>query len=427
MDFVVRLAQGAHIIALQETRGTERDLSEFVDVLPGWAAYGSFIAEGASGGVVFLVSLAVASLYVDRWVSVVVQGRITILRMRGDGVPPLDIVNLHLVPTGSQNIATQLRRLSAHVAPLRDAVTVAVGDANICAPGEGRLDLVIGHLAVDTSSLVNLMGKAMADFDEIVAQGFSRVQRRGGQPQLLSRIDRVFTNSPIQGLMGGRCFAQYVVGVLDRALPSDHAPLEVRFLPPRSDERFRVPKWALRHPLYAERLAEASEAIHRAGLHPLEALRQIAHVARAAVAEVRRSRISAGPRAFAWQAHWLAAARSCWGRGDAAGLEPAIRECPSHRALFFGEGHAVRPDVQDEEIAKAMRSLCHAQVLIEMHEDLAKARSQEEAQTIRSRAARSLAAFSPRHRKVLCMAVRDPEAEEIYSQPASVGRVVAQH
>lgn len=74
-----------------------------------------------------------------------------------------------------------------------------VGDVNLCAPGEGRLDRMIGHV-VGNSPLVDLLGNALADFQGRAAQGSSRVQHRGGRPHLLSSIDRVFMNFPAQTL-----------------------------------------------------------------------------------------------------------------------------------------------------------------------------------------------------------------------------------
>lgn len=110
----------------------------------------------------------------------------------------------------------------------------------------------------------------------------------------MSRLDRVFTNPLAQTRVGGRAFAHYCVGVLDLALPSDHPPVEARFLPPRTIGRCKVPRWALQHPIYAERLAEAAEASLSADLAPEQALRQLSHVARVAVSEVRRCRFPAG-------------------------------------------------------------------------------------------------------------------------------------
>lgn len=63
--------------------------------------------------------------------------------------------------------------------------------------------------------------------------------------------------------------------------------------------RCRVPKWALRHPLHAQRLVEAAEDIFVASqLHPLDVLDQLAQVCHAAVSEVRISRSRRRARSF---------------------------------------------------------------------------------------------------------------------------------
>lgn len=175
-----------------------------------------------------------------------------------DEALPLGILSPRLGPTGLAWAATQ-----NSISPLREAVTVAIGDIIMCSPGEGRLDLATGQLTVDNSSLVDLLGGPLEDFQELAAQGCSGVQHRSGRPQPLVRIDRAFMDAPTQTLVGGRCLVLYCVGVVDRALPSGHAQLECRFLPGRAGRRFKVPRRrALRHPVSAEGLARAAGAIH---------------------------------------------------------------------------------------------------------------------------------------------------------------------
>lgn len=327
---------------------------------------------------------------------------------------------MHLV-LGPLSVRAQLHRISRGLTPLSEAVTVALGDLKICAPGEGRLDLHTGHVAVDASPLVDILGDAVEDFHEIVAQGYSRVQFRGRAPQLLSRRDHVFTNSPTHTLVGGRAFAQHCVGVLDRELPSGHAPLEARFLLPRGAGRFKVPRWALQHLVYGEQLAEAAAAaILSADLRPEHALRKLDHVARAIVAEVRRCRIPAGPCAFAWQAHWSATARSCWARRNAVGLERAMSECPVHRS----SGRCGRTSRTRHLLGRSGRFATprpsHSCTI-----EIATATSDEERRTIRGRVARSLSAFGVRHRRIESIGVRDPDTGTVHSDPCVVGELLA--
>lgn len=71
IEFVVRLARGARMVVLQDTRGTGDDFSEFVDVLLVWAAYSSFLRRGAAGGLAYLVSPDDTAKYYDMPLSVI--------------------------------------------------------------------------------------------------------------------------------------------------------------------------------------------------------------------------------------------------------------------------------------------------------------------------------------------------------------------
>lgn len=230
-----------------------------------------------------------------------VLGRIVALRMRGGDSVALDVHNIHLVPNERTPPRAQLELLRGSIAPLREAVSVLVGDLNVSAPGEGRLDLEIGRLTVDSSPLVDALGEALADFREIIAQGYSRAQARDWRPRLSSRLDRMFTNSPTASLVGGRALARYCVGVLDRS------------------------------------------------------------------------------------------------------------------------------GISDEDVARALRSLCHAQVIADLDADIAETAPDEEARAIRGRAARSLSVFSERHRRIESIAVRDPATGTVHSDPDQVGVILARH
>lgn len=84
--FVVRLSRMSHAVALQEIRGSARDLIEFTDVLQESSAYGSFTDDGNSGGVVFLLSPELVAMYHFVTLMGVVPGRIERLRMLGPGL-----------------------------------------------------------------------------------------------------------------------------------------------------------------------------------------------------------------------------------------------------------------------------------------------------------------------------------------------------
>lgn len=70
------------------------------------------------------------------------------------------------------------------------AHTILVGDMNLVVVGEGRLQMATGELRLERRERVGYMEKRFPEFAEIVADGFSRRQFRGGLLDVLSRIDR---------------------------------------------------------------------------------------------------------------------------------------------------------------------------------------------------------------------------------------------
>lgn len=65
--------------------------------LLGWCVFGSHMHGGIAGGVLVLVSPALARIYTTMRMDVVVRGRIVVLRLRAEGYMAIDIVNMHLV------------------------------------------------------------------------------------------------------------------------------------------------------------------------------------------------------------------------------------------------------------------------------------------------------------------------------------------
>lgn len=50
-----------------------------------------------------------------------------------------------------------------------------------------------------------------------------------------------------------------------------------------------------------------------------------------------------------------------------------MEECASHRQLFYDGAGVIREEICDEDVARALRSLCHSQVVADLNVDLAKA------------------------------------------------------
>lgn len=121
---------------------------------------------------------------------------------------------------------------------------------------------------------------------EIVAAGYSRMQPREGTPQLVSRIDRAFSNAPVQELIRGGALATYTTSACAHDIPSDRSPLEVRVFPHRYQRRRSIPHSAPDHPLLHD-LGEVSPALHDLAGYARAAPLRIAWRGRAVNASLR--------------------------------------------------------------------------------------------------------------------------------------------
>lgn len=250
MNRVVSLANRSDVVCLQETRGRSADLLELSHFLPMYSFSGSFSTTGTSAGVAFLVGAAFASKYPDGDMVEVVRGRIAILRCRGPNAPPVDIVNVHLVDAPRLPPAAQLARLAGRLQSFDNCTTFMLGDFNFLTPGDGRLDLTTGAHTYDDSPVARAFHDLFPTYAELRAEGYSRRQFRDGHLQLLSRLDKAYTNMPTQDIMACHPSCAYTKSLADPHLESDHAPMALTFSRPRSKGPFRVPRWVPDHPAY---------------------------------------------------------------------------------------------------------------------------------------------------------------------------------
>lgn len=139
MRMLLRTAEGADILLIQEARGTEADIVELGDVLLGWLFLGSFLEAGTGGGLVFGIAPRLRAAYPDGEFHAIVRGRVGVLRLRGPTAPPLDVANVHFIADASGTTRDGMRLLRGAIAPLSEAVSVLMGDCNFVSPAEGRM------------------------------------------------------------------------------------------------------------------------------------------------------------------------------------------------------------------------------------------------------------------------------------------------
>lgn len=186
---------------VQEPCGTIEDLTELGDLLPRWRSLGAFLPEGGGSGILSLVSPMLAELYTDISQHIFVPGRMQNVSLRGGPGHPIDIWNVHLVPSPRLSVAAQAHVLGSSLAPLGGATTVILGDFKLLAPEEGRYSMV----SMVTRAFTGLRGPRW---------GLSSRHFRDGALQTFS------------------CTARYLSSPTSTTLPSAHSPTRVRVLAP---------------------------------------------------------------------------------------------------------------------------------------------------------------------------------------------------
>lgn len=397
MRYLVSIATGADIVCVQEARGSQQDQHQIQDFLPGWTVLGTHMHDGASGGLLFLLSPAMAHHYPAPHVDVV-RGRIAILRLRARDCTPIDIANLHLIDSINLPLHIQLAKLRRSFSPLAHAHTILVGDMNLVAAGEGRLQATTGELRPERRDRVGYMEERFPEVAEVVADGYNRRQLRNGMLDVSSRIDHVMINSHTVDIESVKASARYVSPVVAAALPSDHTALALSFTLFRSGSRRVIPRWIIDHPMFAALCDEVVPEIDILQDRPFENITRTVDVFHKIADKVRRAgRPTSGRSAHAWIAHWLTVARTAHGRGDARRLHEALARIggDEHTAIFVDDSGDVRARIDEGRFAEELGRLQVAHAMGDLREELAAAKSDEEKSAIRVRAHRRLAPHSP--------------------------------
>lgn len=80
-----------------------------------------------------------------------------------------------------------------------------------------------------------------ADFHEFLADGCSRRQFFDGEPHQDARLEQVYMNSHVRGLVGDGCHVRHTAPVMSRHVMSDDIPMQVLFMPRPAARRTRIP------------------------------------------------------------------------------------------------------------------------------------------------------------------------------------------
>lgn len=126
-----------------------------------------------------------------------------------------------------------------------------------------------------------------------------------------------------------------------------------------------LPLWVPMHPIFVERMAEATPLISVAAAS-FQALEDTARIVKGIAREIRRSSAPPGASLFAWEAHWLDAARQAWAWNDDSGVRRRARRVGNYAELLLAPTGAVRAEIDDGAVCEAIRRLRHHQISVDM-------------------------------------------------------------
>lgn len=326
MRYLLSLADRADVICIQESRGFPEGHCEIHDYLPDWRVLGTHVPDGAAGGVLFIISPASLQFYPHPRMDFVVPGRIAVLRLRAVGAVALDFINMHVVDAANLPLHAQFGRLRHHINLLHQAQTIMVGDMNLVAVGEERLHARTGELRSERGDSVGILEEHFPDFAEVAADGFSRLQYRDRELDVLLRIDRALLNSHMPDIDAVRASSRSVSSISDITVPSDQVALELVLQVPRPPRRNAIPRCIIDHPVYEALCAEVFAETDFQHDAPFTSISRAVGIFHAVAKQVKRTgNVPSGRGAQAWAAHWLTCAYTSHRRADHMGRSASSR------------------------------------------------------------------------------------------------------
>lgn len=293
---------------------------------------------------------------------------------------------------------------------------------NDIAMDEGRLDVSSGALRFSPAG-PDSIEEVLSEYAAVVPSAFTRRQHREGRISLLSRIDRIFCSLPTGVLRKLRATGANVRSIFDPTLPSDHSPIEFTLHATCRRRGARIPpSWVASHPLFISRLQDTYSSSEWFGMTAFDALSTRTDVMHIVALEVARQAREPGPSHRPdWVRHWIGAARTAWGRGRVDEVRDCLLRVPDASGLFLQDDGSLRPTVSDADLAERLGQANREAVVEDMAREVLRADGAEAKASIRARANRKLASWSPSRRRILTQVVVDADGNTAESAEAAEG------
>ena len=316
---------------------------------------------------------------------------------------------LHVVPAWS------VSEKRGFVCSLRSAlprdsgiVIFVAGDFNFPVDGEGRLNVATDRVTGGSDSVATHFDVSFGDLIEIAQDRPTRRRSEGGSMTVLSRVDRICSNTPPGELLARNACAAMLGKLTSQCELSDHVPVVARLCGRAAVTGFRpfVPNWVLGLSCFPDLVRDLSMAEGLTGpggddLSPfgkLKGFRRVIVKAARRAAEEAKVRECDSPSACL---HWISRAKGAVRARDLDRLWDIVGRAPRLSACLIGGCSVVD--------AFALQQFCHLCVRGGINEQINGPKEselpEEEKSAKKNKLHARLSSWSPKGRRVSGVAV----------------------
>jgi hypothetical protein len=314
------------VIGLQEVHGSAADMDEYFKGFPCWTSYASAASSPAAGGVAILVNNVILARAGNVVFQVLLPGRGVRVLMQFHGFI-MNILCLHVEPAATRQVQQTFIKQALSTANEGMSTTFVLADLNTCMPGDHRARLQGLQDPVSDDALGSWISNKFPRFTIAEHDGYTRLGRRDGSPNILSRIDYILTDMAKPTLLDCR-FTGYVLGDLLQHTCSDHIAVLASLHPPRESppDRKIIPSWISTSDYFKDTVTALTTQFHELTDDTItkQDLMEIFQVA----AQRYRDRPPTSAISASAKLHWSLVAFRSLRSGSGAGLQRALRAFP---------------------------------------------------------------------------------------------------
>ena len=247
------------IVTIQETHGSDADISTLHREVPLHIHYLSTIPDRHAGGISISISRKFAtSLFSTITVRELIVGRL--MKLHAIGINgDLVVLAVHLTPgLDTEDLQLFLNTIKANLIDDERTITILLGDLNAHPADEPKMSVGSDDVNFSFSYYTKRLEDSMGFLTEISGDYFTHRGKVAGDKTMLSKIDRCLTTMAPEDLLDRHPKAHITAEVLDFNGPSDHVPISVHLhkiqaTPTHSNN---IPDWLINSKQFQSRVKE---------------------------------------------------------------------------------------------------------------------------------------------------------------------------